>query len=135
MEHNIILYAQCRQSRTRYCIDSQGLLRPEHHPDRKQRVILGDVGDAALRALGAREPPVVTMNSRFDEQSWKIHVKGANVELQMVSQSYWARGFFSRSFVLEIKIKGFLKQIQRFVFDLTIMLGQPAPWIISMPWL
>ena len=134
-EISIILHAQCRRSRSKYCVDSDGFLRPAGHPDQDRRIILGDIGDLALRTLGGREPAVVNFTKgRMDEQAWTIETSGMGIHLRMTSRSYWGWGLFTRSFAVRLEITAAPATLKRYVFDLVTTLGNPGPWVIVAPW-
>ena len=132
---SLTLHAQCRRSRSKHCVDSDGFLRPSGHPDQDRRIILGDVGDLALRTLGGREPAVVNFaKGRMDEQAWTIETIGMGIHLRMTSRSYWGWGLFTRSFTVQLEITADPATLKRYVFDLATTLGNPGPWVIVAPW-
>ena len=132
---SIVLHAQCRRSRSKHCVDKDGFLRPAGHPDQDRRIILGDVGDLALRTIGGREPATVKFTKgRMDEQAWTIETSGMGSHLRMTSQSYWGWGFFTRSFTVRLEITAEPLVLKRYVFDLVTTLGNPGPWVIVAPW-
>ena len=52
-----ILYAQVNDGQPKMAIDEEGYLRPEGWEGSGGKVFLGDVAQAALRALGPHDPP------------------------------------------------------------------------------
>jgi len=109
-------------------MDETRHLRPAAWPGGGKRVFLGDVGKAALAALGAHEVPVFREMPGYDEQRWELEASSSDLVLRIRSAPYWGFGLFARCFLNEIEVTGPLAERSRFVFDLVIALGRD-PWL------
>jgi hypothetical protein len=109
-------------------MDETRHLRPAAWPGGGKRVFLGDVGKAALAALGAHEVPVFREIPGYDEQRWELEANSGDLMLKIRSAPYWGFGLFARCFLNEIEVTGPLAERSRFIFDLVVALGRD-PWL------
>ena len=122
-----VLYAQVRDGQPRMAIDEDGYLRPEGWPGSGGKVYLGDVAQAALRALGPHDPPRFVKQPGFDEQIWSLGSHANELQLTISSSPYWGFGLLPRCFLNRIEIFGPLGLRARCVHDLAASLGR-NPW-------
>ena len=69
---SIQLWAQVESAMPRMEVDSENCLRIIAGESKKGSLILGDVAQSFIRALGPSDPPVILSELRFDEQRWEI---------------------------------------------------------------
>tara|TARA_A200000159_G_scaffold25353_1_gene22475 strand:- start:306 stop:1073 length:768 start_codon:yes stop_codon:yes gene_type:complete len=124
---SIRLWAQVEAAMPRMEVDSENCLRMVAGKSKKGSIILGDVAQSFIRALGPSDPPVILSELRFDEQRWEILASAFGVELSIKSEPYWGFGIFTRCFLNEICITGTRPSIDRIVFDTMASLGR-NPW-------
>ena len=122
-----VLYAQVRDGQPRMAIDEDGYLRPEGWPGSGGKVYLGDVAQAALRALGPHDPPRFVEQPGFDEQIWSLSSRANELQMTISSSSYWGFGLLPKCFLNRIEITGPLGLRARCVHDLAASLGR-NPW-------
>jgi len=122
-----VLYAQVRDGQPRMAIDEDGYLRPEGWPGSGGKVYLGDVAQAALRALGPHDPPRFVEQPGFDEQIWSLGSHANELQMTISSSSYWGFGLLPKCFLNRIEITGPLGLRARCVHDLAASLGG-NPW-------
>ena len=122
-----ILYAQVNDGQPRMAIDEDGYLRPEGWEGSGGKVFLGDVAQAALRALGPHDPPRFVELPGFDEQRWSLSSHANELKMSISSRPYWGFGLFSGCFLNRIELSGPLGQRARCVHDLVASLGS-NPW-------
>jgi hypothetical protein len=108
-------------------IDEDGYLRPEGWPGSGGKVYLGDVAQAALRALGPHDPPRFVEQPGFDEQIWSLGSHANELQMTISSSSYWGFGLLPKCFLNRIEITGPLGLRARCVHDLAASLGG-NPW-------
>ena len=125
-----VLYAQVRDVKPRMSIDEEGYLRAEGWPGAAGKVFLGDVAQAALRALGPHDPPRFTEQPGYDEQRWELKSNANDLTLTITSREYWGFGLFAICFLNKIEISGPLALRARCVHDLVASLGRD-PWEAS----
>ena len=126
-----VLYAQVCDGKPRMTIDEEGYLRAEGWPGVwSRKVFLGDVAQAALRALGPHDPPRFTEEPGYDEQRWELVSRANELSLTIYSRAYWGFGLFATSFLNRIEITGPLGLRARCVHDLVASLGR-NPWEAS----
>ena len=122
-----ILYAQVNDGQPRMAIDEDGYLRPEGWEGSGGKVFLGDVAQAALRALGPHDPPRFVELPGFDEQRWSLGSHANELTMSISSRPYWGFGLFTGCFLNRIELSGPLGQRARCVHDLVASLGS-NPW-------
>ena len=122
-----VLYAQVSEGQPRMAIDEDGYLRPEGWEGSGGKVYLGDVAQAALRALGPHDPPRFIVLPGFDEQRWSLGSHANDLRMSISSRPYWGFGLFSGCFLNRIELSGPLGQRARCVHDLVSSLGR-NPW-------
>ena len=122
-----VLYAQVRDGQPRMAIDEDGYLRPEGWPGSGGKVYLGDVAQAALRALGPHDPPRFVEQPGFDEQIWSLSSHANELRMTISSSPYWGFGLLPKCFLNRIGISGPLGLRARCVHDLAASLGR-NPW-------
>ena len=64
-------------------IDSENCLRMVAGKSKKGSIILGDVAQSFIRALGPSDPPVILSDLRFDEQRWEILASAFGVDVSV----------------------------------------------------
>ena len=124
---SIRLWAQVESAMPRMEVDSENCLRMVAGESKKGSLILGDVAQSFIRALGPSDPPVILSELRFDEQRWEILARGFGVDMSIKSEPYWGFGFFTKCFLNVISISGSQSSIDRIVFDAMASLGR-NPW-------
>jgi len=124
---SIRLWAQVEAAMPRMEIDSENCLRMVAGKSKKGSIILGDVAQSFIRALGPSDPPVILSELRFDEQRWEILASAFGVDLSIKSEPYWGFGIFTKCFLNEICISGSRPSVDRIVFDAMASLGR-NPW-------
>tara|TARA_B100000678_G_scaffold36408_1_gene26554 strand:+ start:190 stop:1029 length:840 start_codon:yes stop_codon:yes gene_type:complete len=122
-----VLYAQVRDGQPRMAIDEEGYLRAEGWPGSGGKVYLGDVAQAALRALGPHDPPRFVGQPSFDEQIWSLGSHANELHMTISSSPYWGFGLLTSCFLNRIEISGPLGLRARCVHDLAASLGR-NPW-------
>ena len=122
-----VLYAQVRDGQPKMAIDEDGYLRPEGWPDSGGKVFLGDIAQAALRALGPHDPPKFAEQPGFDEQQWTLGSRANELEMKISSSPYWGFGLLPNCFLNRIELSGPLDLRARCVHDLVALLGR-NPW-------
>ena len=122
-----VLYAQVRDGQPKMAIDEDGYLRPEGWPDSGGKVFLGDIAQAALRALGPHDPPKFAEQPGFDEQQWTLGSRANELEMKISSSPYWGFGLLPNCFLNRIELSGPLGLRARCVHDLVALLGR-NPW-------
>ena len=122
-----ILYAQVRDGSPQMSIDDEGRLRPLNWPDSGGKVYLGDVAQAALRALGPHDPPRFEESPAFDEQRWVLVSRANELTMTIASSAYWGFGLFKTCFLNRIEIRGPYSLRARCVHDIVASLGH-KPW-------
>ena len=121
------LFAQVRAARPVMVVDEENLVRNNSLTGPTRKIILGDVGQAFLRALGPSDPPILTEIIGFDEQKWEISANSFGTDLSIKSNPYWGFGLFTNCFLNEINIKGRGSIVDRIVYDSLSFLGR-NPW-------
>ena len=122
-----ILYAQVRDGSPQMSIDDEDRLRPLNWPDSGGKVYLGDVAQAALRALGPHDPPRFEESPAFDEQRWVLVSRANELTMTIASSAYWGFGLFKTCFLNRIEIRGPYSLRARCVHDIVASLGH-KPW-------
>jgi len=122
-----VLYAQVRDKQPRMAVDEEGYLRAEGWPGSRGKVYLGDVAQAALRALGPHDPPRFAEQPGFDEQRWSLGSQANELHMTISSSPYWGFGLLTSCFLNRIEIHGPLGLRARCVHDLAASLGR-NPW-------
>ena len=122
-----ILYAQVRDGNPQMSIDEEDRLRPLNWPDSGGKVYLGDVAQAALRALGPHDPPRFQESPAFDEQRWVLVSRANELTMTITSTAYWGFGMFNSCFMNRIEIRGPYGLRARCVHDIVASLGH-KPW-------
>ena len=122
-----VLYAQVRDGQPRMAIDEEGYLRAEGWPGSGGKVYLGDVAQAALRALGPHDPPRFAEQPGFDEQIWSLSSRANELQMRISSSPYWGFGLLPNCFLNRIELSGPLGLRARCVHDLVASLGR-NPW-------
>ena len=122
-----ILYAQVRDSNPQMSIDEEDRLRPLNWPDSGGKVYLGDVAQAALRALGPHDPPRFEESPAFDEQRWVLVSRANELTMTITSMAYWGLGLFNSCFMNRIEIRGPYSLRARCVHDIVASLRH-KPW-------
>jgi hypothetical protein len=120
---SIRLWAQVEAAMPRMEIDSENCLRMVAGKSKKGSIILGDVAQSFIRALGPSDPPVILSELRFDEQRWEILASAFGVDVSIKSEPYWGFGIFTKCFLNEICISGSRPSVDRIVFDAMASLG------------
>ena len=123
----IVLWAQVRSHAPIMWIDSQGYLRHSSSGNSAGKIILGDVTNAFLRALGPSDPPLLMSELKFDEQRWSIEVMAFGTRISIVSKPYWGFGIFTKCFLNRIVIEGKKDVTNRIIYDVLSSLGY-NPW-------
>ena len=124
---SIRLWAQVEAAMPRMEIDSDNCLRIAAGKSKKGSIILGDVAQSFIRALGPSDPPVILSDLRFDEQRWEIIAGAFGIDISIKSEPYWGFGIFTKCFLNEVCITGKRQSIDRIVFDAMASLGR-NPW-------
>ena len=122
-----ILYAQVREGNPQMSIDEEDCLRPLNWPDSSGKVFLGDVAQAALRALGPHDPPRFVESPVFDEQRWILVSRANELTMTITSTAYWGFGLLKTCFMNRIEIRGPYGLRARCVHDIIASLGH-NPW-------
>ncbi|MFL2493287.1 MAG: hypothetical protein ACJ0HH_00820 [Candidatus Thalassarchaeum sp.] len=122
-----VLYAQVRDGKPQMSIDEEDRLRPLNWPDSSGKVYLGDVAQAALRALGPHDPPRFEEMPAFDEQRWVLISRANELSMIITSTSYWGFGLFKTCFMNRIELRGPYGLRARCVHDIVASLGH-NPW-------
>ena len=122
-----ILYAQVREGNPQMSIDEENCLRPLNWPKSGGKVYLGDVAQAALRALGPHDPPRFVESPNFDEQRWVLVSRANELTMTITSTAYWGFGLFKTCFLNRIEIRGPYGLRARCVHDIVSSLGH-NPW-------
>jgi len=125
-----VLYAQVMDGMPRMSIDDDGVLQVDGSKGATGKVHLGDVAQAALRSMGAHEPPKFIKEPGFDEQRWELLCRSNDLIMRISSSHYWGFGLFARCFLNEIVIEGPLAVRARCVHDIVATLGR-NPWEAS----
>ena len=125
-----VLYAQVIDGRPRMSIDGDGILQVDGSKGAAGKVYLGDVAQAALRSMGAHEPPKFTKEPGYDEQRWDLLCRSNDLVMRISSSHYWGFGLLARCFLNEIAIEGPLAVRARCVHDIVAILGR-NPWEAS----
>lgn len=108
-------------------IDEEDRLRPLNWPESGGKVYLGDVAQAALRALGPHDPPRFAESPVFDEQRWVLVSRANELTMTITSTAYWGFGLFKSCFMNQIEIRGPYGLRARCVHDIVASLGH-KPW-------
>ena len=124
---SICLWAQVESAMPKMEVDSENCLRMVAGKSKIGSVILGDVAQSFIRALGPSDPPVLQSGLRFDEQRWEILASAFGVEMSIKSEPYWGFGIFTKCFLNKICISGSRASVDRIVFDALASLGR-NPW-------
>ena len=124
---SVCLWAQVESAMPKMEVDSENCLRMVAGKSKIGSVILGDVAQSFIRALGPSDPPVLQSELRFDEQRWEILARAFGVEMSIKSEPYWGFGIFTKCFLNEICITGSRASVDRIVFDAMASLGR-NPW-------
>ncbi len=122
-----ILYAQVRDGNPQMSIDEEDRLRPLNWPESGSKLYLGDVAQAALRALGPHDPPRFVESPAFDEQRWVLVSRANELTMTITSTAYWGFGLFKTCFLNRIQISGPYGLRARCVHDIVASLGH-KPW-------
>ncbi len=122
-----VLYAQVRDGQPKMAIDDDGYLRPEGWPGSRGKVYLGDIAQAALRALGPHDPPRFAEQPGFDEQQWTLSSRANELQMRITSSPYWGFGLLPNCFLNRIELSGPLGLRARCVHDLVASVGR-NPW-------
>tara|TARA_B100001750_G_scaffold42260_1_gene30824 strand:+ start:60 stop:848 length:789 start_codon:yes stop_codon:yes gene_type:complete len=122
-----ILYAQVRDGKPQMSIDEENRLRPLNWPDSGGKVYLGDIAQAALRALGPHDPPRFEEMPAFDEQRWVLVSRANELSMVITSTAYWGFGLFKTCFMNRIELRGPYGLRARCVHDIVASLGH-NPW-------
>ncbi len=127
------LWAQVRRGVPEMRMDDGGLLRPAAWPGGGRRVFLGDVGRAALAALGTHEVPEFEQQPGYDEQRWRLKATAGDLIIDIRSAPYWGFGLLARCFLNEIRLTGPLEARARFAYDFAVALHHD-PWLPVWRW-
>ena len=122
-----VLYAQVASSDPRMAFDEEGIMHQFGTKGSFGKVYLGDVARAALRSLGAHDPPRFTKMPRVDEQNWELVCETDEIRMIISSSHYWGFGLFARCFLNKIVIEGSLPTRARWAMDIVASLGR-NPW-------
>ena len=122
-----VLYAQVVNADPRVSFDEGGVMHQKGTKGSVGKAYLGDVSRAALRSLGAHDPPKFSREPGFDEQTWELFCSTDEITMRISSRHYWGFGLFSRCFLNKIVMEGALPTRARCALDIVASLGR-NPW-------
>ncbi len=122
-----VLYAQVVEAEPRMSFDEEGTIKETGAKGSVGKAYLGDVARAALRSLGAHDPPNFSSEPGFDEQTWELFCSTDEITMRISSRHYWGFGLFSRCFLNKIVMEGALPTRARCAMDIVASLGR-NPW-------
>ena len=126
-----ILWMQVKKGKPQMkCID--GLLRPFEHPNKGNKVLLGDISSLLLRISGPHDNVQFIEPPTFDEQRWCLEIISSELKIKINSFPYWGFGLFSSCYLNKIEIHGSLIKRAKLIFDLVAGLGR-NPWEPKFP--
>ncbi len=107
--------------------ETNNLLRSKHFPSSKKVIYLGNVATTLISLLQLPETPVFKNKPKYNEQKWEIITTSGQLEITIISDSYWGFGLFNSSYLNTIILDGPISLRSRIIFDLVSALPH-KPW-------
>ena len=107
--------------------ETNNLLRSKNFPASKKVIYLGNVATTLISLLQLPETPVFKNKPNYNEQKWEISTTSGQLEVTIISDSYWGFGLFNSSYLNTITLHGPISLRSRIIFDLVSALPH-KPW-------